>query len=321
MKRAIAALLPLALVGCGLPPAVTLISYALDGISLISTGKTVGDHALSVAANQDCAVWRAVDGEEVCKEFKPGKKNVLVAAAEAWARGNEIVGLEEPGEVAIVSVSIARAADPVVVPSYMQGLLIGLDGVVEATAPLTIEPVAFAIKLNGPVGLAADPALNDVRNKSQNAATPPKQDSPPPSVAAPGEADSAAKATAADPARSVADIEPAAGAPRAIAPRAIAPAPVAGARVLVVGSFASPANAAKAARAWPELRPTVVPARIRGKTFFRVVSAPLGDAVLTRQLGRVRSLGVKGAWIAPLCDVGEAASARGCIPPSASLRR
>ena len=58
--------------GC-IPPQVSRdTSRALDGISYVATGKSVGDYALSAAVRKDCAVWRAVtaqDVEAVCQEY------------------------------------------------------------------------------------------------------------------------------------------------------------------------------------------------------------------------------------------------------------
>ncbi len=59
--------LPIPLASCVLPPAVTVASFAADGISLVATGKTVSDHALSTAANEDCRMWRLLTGGPVCR--------------------------------------------------------------------------------------------------------------------------------------------------------------------------------------------------------------------------------------------------------------
>lgn len=63
--------LPIPLASCVLPPAVTVASFAADGISLVATGKTVGDHALSTAANEDCRMWRLLTGGPVCRTASP----------------------------------------------------------------------------------------------------------------------------------------------------------------------------------------------------------------------------------------------------------
>ena len=61
-----AILLPMFLAGCGLPPAVTVASLFVDGVSFVTTGKGTADHALSAVANEDCALLRVVDGKEIC---------------------------------------------------------------------------------------------------------------------------------------------------------------------------------------------------------------------------------------------------------------
>ena len=57
--------------GCGLPVAVQIASLAIDGISLASTGKTATDHAISTAANGDCALHRSLKGEDICRDGSP----------------------------------------------------------------------------------------------------------------------------------------------------------------------------------------------------------------------------------------------------------
>ena len=58
----------LLLTGCALPVPVAMTSYAVDGIFLMGTGKTVTDHALSAATDQDCRLWRAMGDKPVCMD-------------------------------------------------------------------------------------------------------------------------------------------------------------------------------------------------------------------------------------------------------------
>lgn len=58
----------LMLSGCGLPPALQIASLALDGLSLISTGKSTTDHAVSTVRAEDCALHRSLKGQEVCRD-------------------------------------------------------------------------------------------------------------------------------------------------------------------------------------------------------------------------------------------------------------
>lgn len=60
-------LLLLLAAGCALPPAVTIASFAADGVSYVATGKSVTDHGISAATGHDCALLRPVlNDKPVC---------------------------------------------------------------------------------------------------------------------------------------------------------------------------------------------------------------------------------------------------------------
>jgi hypothetical protein len=54
------------LAGCAVPPALTIASLAVDGISYATTGKSTTDHALSAVASEDCALMRALQEKAIC---------------------------------------------------------------------------------------------------------------------------------------------------------------------------------------------------------------------------------------------------------------
>ena len=60
-------LAPILLSGCGIPPAISIASYVINGVSMAATGKSVSDHGISAIAGRDCATWRVIKGENVCK--------------------------------------------------------------------------------------------------------------------------------------------------------------------------------------------------------------------------------------------------------------
>lgn len=68
MRRYLWAIMPALLSGCGLPPAVMIASYAADGVSYVATGKSVSDHGISGVTGRDCAVWRIIKGQSICKD-------------------------------------------------------------------------------------------------------------------------------------------------------------------------------------------------------------------------------------------------------------
>jgi len=68
--------------GCALPLPVQIASWALDGISLITTEKSLTDHGISMVAKKDCALWRGVAGREICINGTDDAGTVLLAAVE-----------------------------------------------------------------------------------------------------------------------------------------------------------------------------------------------------------------------------------------------
>ena len=82
MRRSAVLVLPLLLSGCALPPIVGAVAYLADGVSYVGTGKSVSDHALSTVMNEDCATWRLLMGELICRgPNDKGKKNFIAVAA------------------------------------------------------------------------------------------------------------------------------------------------------------------------------------------------------------------------------------------------
>ena len=67
MKRVIAIVLAASLVsGYGLPAAVKVESFEIDGISLATMEYTAAEHVLSVAAVKDCALFRSLQSKKIC---------------------------------------------------------------------------------------------------------------------------------------------------------------------------------------------------------------------------------------------------------------
>jgi len=69
--------------GCAaLPVPVQIASWALDGLSVITTQKSITDHGLSIVSNQDCAIWRGFTEGEICRDSSI-EVEVLTAAITA----------------------------------------------------------------------------------------------------------------------------------------------------------------------------------------------------------------------------------------------
>ncbi|MSO80463.1 MAG: hypothetical protein EXQ97_02220 [Alphaproteobacteria bacterium] len=69
MRLAALLLIPMGLGGCALPLEYNLASHAIDGLSYLFSGKSATDHALSSVAARDCAMLRAMDGDDICLDY------------------------------------------------------------------------------------------------------------------------------------------------------------------------------------------------------------------------------------------------------------
>ena len=68
LRVAFVSMLAVWLSGCGLPPALTIISSLADGLSFAANGKSLSDVAISAVTDQDCAVYRIVTNNDICRE-------------------------------------------------------------------------------------------------------------------------------------------------------------------------------------------------------------------------------------------------------------
>ena len=145
MRFVVLASMSLILGGCLLPPAYHIASWTFTGFSYLFTGKSVSDHALSVAMKQDCAIHRIVAGSRVCLLHDGEPVDDLTAVA---LLGDELEG----------TAGYPIALDPITLPAQMGDLA----GVLGAAAKPTTQPDALAVLplLESVTPLAQ--ALNDI---------------------------------------------------------------------------------------------------------------------------------------------------------------
>ena len=130
----------LGLAGCVAPPIITYASAALDGVSFVATGKSVGDHALSAMVDEDCALLRAVterDVKAVCREYASEDERKAAMAPTVMASFKTLFVTIEPEKV-----PPRASADPApLVP------VAPVAGTGEAGAPLETRETRRAIYL------------------------------------------------------------------------------------------------------------------------------------------------------------------------------
>ncbi|MBT3359130.1 MAG: hypothetical protein HN403_05830 [Rhodospirillales bacterium] len=72
--------LPLLLGGCALPVGLQVASLVADGISFVATDKALTDHGISIVTKKDCAMWRGLKGDDICRT--PHLNTLPIAAAD-----------------------------------------------------------------------------------------------------------------------------------------------------------------------------------------------------------------------------------------------
>ncbi len=88
---------PLLIAGCGMPIGVQIASFLADTVSVITTEKTLTDHGISSITNKDCALWRKVEGKDICRQSDDSVTTLADAASMPVTVSTE-VKLSEPNQ-------------------------------------------------------------------------------------------------------------------------------------------------------------------------------------------------------------------------------
>ncbi len=254
----------LPLVGCGLPPALMIASYAADGVLVFASGKTSTDHLLSMVEKRDCAVWRVVKNESICQEYADGRDPY-----DDW---------RDPGEVQVV-----HADDSGMVVDLAQQAEMRRQAKHDALVARQQKAERILLAQAGagePVISARDVVGPSTRPTSSVSSTP-----LPPVAAAPVVQTNAAPAqvtplpVAPAPAEPPATATPAPSAPAAVATSPAKPAVARtaarkGGTFVVLGSYKEPENARRVQRQHQALDPSLRHVTVKGEKFTRVVVGP-----------------------------------------------
>lgn len=265
MRRFVPLMAVTLLGGCGaIPPAIGLISYAADGVSFLASGKTLSDHALSAAANQDCKLFRMVQNLEVCADW--GTEPPVAAARpirsgsdrdDAGSWGNDSGAVQ----VAFGPVPrIMEKGEPMALPAHLADVAQALPGVAKAETTPVLATALIA---------------------------PPKPVIQPTAAAAPqpGRLVMTAlvpSAPVAVPPQAKPEVSVAVRADDAQARRDAVRAAYEGRYLMVLGSFKGPEMAGRLAKLHPGAK--VVKAEVQGETYYRVVIEPEKGAKLASKL-------------------------------------
>ncbi|MFO1188814.1 MAG: SPOR domain-containing protein [Alphaproteobacteria bacterium] len=268
------------LTGCAVPPAIQIAGLIADGVSFASTGRSMTDHAVSMVTEEDCKLFRAVDGKAVCRPATDGMPSLA-----------EVSAVEIDGRRITISYDYP-SGDPSE-PRRDQGDPVAA---IPGIAMASLDPAANDGSVSGDESLGRQPAvLPSARGRAVGVEgrIPVPGAKPQPRVAA--HAVMAAGAVAgrnglalamADRAR---DMKPRIGAPAAD-----------GATVVVVQSHSDRARAEQMARSYKALGAKVAKGRADGHTVYRVVVAVAPNDSAAAAKARLARAGFKDAWVAAL---------------------
>ena len=82
MRYLFVVLIGIGLAGCALPVSLQIASFAASGLSYMTTGKSMSDHAVSAMVSQDCAVHRLALGLSICEAYIDESDGIAVAQGE-----------------------------------------------------------------------------------------------------------------------------------------------------------------------------------------------------------------------------------------------
>ena len=142
--------LPLTLGGCAVvPPIMGVIAYGIDGISLVVSGKTTTDHAVSAMAEQDCRLWRLLILEAVCRPEESEPDSAIAVAEAAVGASLETAptilpraATPGPASAAVLVASISPAPPPILQPRAKPGAGLWPPATFEAAVPAATQAPA-----------------------------------------------------------------------------------------------------------------------------------------------------------------------------------
>ena len=268
-----------ALASCALPVPVQVASWVIEGLSLMTTEKTIADHGISLVADKDCSLWRGMSEGSVCRDDDATTE--VVVAAEG--------SVEEPAvEVADAFVAAVTGEPGDLVPRPARK-----TAEAETAAESDAATAAVDVARLGAFETAAGPAEPDAETALEGLAS-----------RAPVFIADEAKPEESPVDQMWRDIEAgpsaAAAAPTAVTPTVMAAAAIEPVKqpgiYYVVGSFRVWSNAERLAGVHAGLGTHVLASDVGGRSLYRVVVGPFEWTGRSAVRRAVRRAGIEDIW-------------------------
>lgn len=115
-----------------MPPSLQIASWVADGISYVVTQKSLTDHGISFLAQRDCALWRGVKGEAICRD-----PDVGTFAVASGSNGGKTPGIKRGGKTPDEPFAVPVRAAP-----WVTAVVAGQRRRGRAPKAIRAEPVA-----------------------------------------------------------------------------------------------------------------------------------------------------------------------------------
>ncbi len=284
-RKAFLASVAIGLGGCALPPALSIASLMVDGVSYAASGKSVQDHALSAATDEDCALWRVVKGLAICRDKDGGTDSAVAGKSDAAPdetaiapelRAARAEALDTPQPIIVAQLSMPPF-------SPMGNVVVPMPSGNQRPTVALVPPIAVAMSDANPAKIATSAiAATPIASTAVQAVPVPLMTAQP-AMAMLG---AAAKFSAA-PAPKVAVASSRTKDGRAKD----------GLVLVVLASFNENSQAVDAARSLARLSARVIEGQVHGRMVHRVVAGPYTPVRAVHARRAARSAGVADSWL------------------------
>jgi len=288
-RRLCAAMLaPLLLAGCGLPIGIQIASLFADGVSVLTTDKTLTDHGISAVTDKDCALWRSIEGKDICRKVEDD--DIVVAEtqriekAESAQRAAPAAAsaISPPEDSGHLGDSGAPRTDKTLEQTWGETASAEHD----KNKDLSKETPEFPQEVSAE-GVSAPPSSSSV---------PPA----PPTAAAPKVRHLVripiAPSTAPRKARTVTQARKPATVKATVSPVKSRTARTGGGTYYIIASYHRVADAKRFSRKHLGMEPSVLKGTAKGRQVFRVAVGPVAKDQRQNTRNRLRGKGFKDTW-------------------------
>ena len=271
-------LLSLSTGGCFLST-YQIASWTATGVSYMFSGKSIGDHALSLVMNQNCATFRMLRGKEICVDYGSDFESSWAAMASAWELPEQLTGTDQD----VVAIGFDKTSP---------GAVAMKQTVEKTVAGTSLTPVNLAETGTLKSGKPAQSAeLDGVLSRDR--ATSAMQESALHQNVIPASGSGLSGLVKAQPFENILAVTKTKTSAVQLSKPTI---------YLVMGSFRDKANAQRLGSKHPGIKTNISKVDRDGHTMYRLLTGPIEKASLKGIRVGLANAGIRHSWAVKLCS-------------------